>query len=156
MAQKKTSVSSKSDATRPDADKGESTEDRRSETSSAPQSGQPSKQPAPDSNTDEPKQHPAPNNQGSEGEVRDHQPIRRVGRRRAAGPARGGVAANDDGPSIGGLIFALQQRPSNRPFTIAIVGSGIWILACGVLAWAMLGAELQALEIGRASCRERV
>ena len=26
------------------------------------------------------------------------------------------IAANDDAPSIGGLIFALQQKPSNQPF----------------------------------------
>src|SRR5437762_3431863 len=35
---------------------------------------------------------------------------RRTARRRPAGPSRNRVAANDDGPSIGGLIFALQQK----------------------------------------------
>src|SRR5688500_13015600 len=34
--------------------------------------------------------------------------------RAATGPVRA-VAANDDMPSIGGLIFALQQRPSKSP-----------------------------------------
>jgi len=39
--------------------------------------------------------------------------------RRPAGPPRRGdfaPPANDDLPSIGGLIFALQQRPRARPF----------------------------------------
>src|SRR5262245_62876593 len=38
---------------------------------------------------------------------------RRPAKRRPAGPARPNIAANDDAPSIGGLIFALQQKPSN-------------------------------------------
>src|SRR6185295_17262555 len=37
---------------------------------------------------------------------------RRAAKRRPAGPPRARIAANDDAPSIGGLIFALQQRPS--------------------------------------------
>ena len=39
-------------------------------------------------------------------------PARRVARRRPAGPVRGKIAANDDVPSIGGLIYALEQKPS--------------------------------------------
>src|SRR5262245_66547483 len=37
---------------------------------------------------------------------------RRPAKRRPAGPARAKIAANDDAPSIGGLIFSLQQKPS--------------------------------------------
>ncbi|MFM1816176.1 MAG: hypothetical protein RLZ98_2871 [Pseudomonadota bacterium] len=51
---------------------------------------------------------------------------RRAARRRPAGPSRERVAANDDVPSIGGLIYALNQRPSNRPFIIASAASGLW------------------------------
>ena len=53
-------------------------------------------------------------------------PRRRMARRRPAGPSRNRIAANDDGPSIGGLIFALQQKPSNAPFKFAAIASGIW------------------------------
>ncbi|MGE0850718.1 MAG: hypothetical protein AB7O44_14005 [Hyphomicrobiaceae bacterium] len=61
---------------------------------------------------------------------------RRSAKRRPAGPARPKIAANDDAPSIGGLIFALQQKPSNRPFQIAGVASGVWFTVGGLLAWA--------------------
>ena len=50
--------------------------------------------------------------------------------RAATGPVRA-VAANDDMPSIGGLIYALQQRPSKSPFYIALGASAIWfVLGC--------------------------
>jgi ABC-type transporter Mla subunit MlaD len=55
-------------------------------------------------------------------------PDRRVARRRPAGPSRSRIAANDDAPSIGGLIYALNQRPSNQPYTVAIVASLVWAL----------------------------
>lgn len=51
---------------------------------------------------------------------------RRVARRRPAGPVRGKIAANDDVPSIGGLIYALEQKPSSKVFRLAAIGSGIW------------------------------
>ncbi|MEE9587538.1 MAG: hypothetical protein V3V97_05900, partial [Hyphomicrobiaceae bacterium] len=73
------------------------------------------------------------------------EPVRRVGRRRAAGPARGRVAANDDVPSIGGLLFALNQQPSKRPFFYAAVATGVWALVGGVLGIAFIGDELQRL-----------
>jgi len=66
-------------------------------------------------------------------------PRRRTARRRAAGPSRNRIAANDDGPSIGGLIFALQQKPSNAPFKFAAVTS---------LVWAVLGIGFAAMSIG--------
>ncbi|HEV3175434.1 MAG TPA: hypothetical protein VGZ72_05565 [Stellaceae bacterium] len=62
---------------------------------------------------------------------------RRVARRRPAGPSRNRIAANDDGPSIGGLIYALQQKPSNTPFKFAGTVSIIWAaisIAFGIVA----------------------
>jgi ABC-type transporter Mla subunit MlaD len=63
-------------------------------------------------------------------------------RRRAAAPPRARVAANDDAPSIGGLIFALQQKPTNQPFIMAAAGSGGWLAVGSLLAWAMLAPEM--------------
>ena len=67
----------------------------------------------------------------------------RNSRRRAAGPSRATVAANDDVPSIGGLIYALQQKPSQRPMTAAAIASGVWAVLSLLLGWAMLAPELQ-------------
>ena len=67
----------------------------------------------------------------------------RSSRRRAAGPSRATVAANDDVPSIGGLIYALQQKPSQRPMTAAAIASGVWAFLSLLLGWAMLAPELQ-------------
>lgn len=53
-------------------------------------------------------------------------PPRRVARRRPAGPVRGKIAANDDVPSIGGLIYALEQKPSTKVFRIATIASIVW------------------------------
>jgi ABC-type transporter Mla subunit MlaD len=63
-------------------------------------------------------------------------------RRRAAAPPRARIAANDDAPSIGGLIFALQQKPTNQPFMLAAAGSGGWLAIGSLLAWAMLAPEI--------------
>lgn len=54
------------------------------------------------------------------------QPPRRVARRRPAGPVRGKIAANDDVPSIGGLIYALEQKPSSKVFRITAIASIVW------------------------------
>jgi hypothetical protein len=70
--------------------------------------------------------------------------VRRVGRRRAAGPSRGNGAANDDAPSIGGLIFALNQKPTGRPFYYASIGTGVWGVLGLLIAWALLGREIAA------------
>ncbi len=68
---------------------------------------------------------------------------RRTAKRRPAGPPRAHVAANDDLPSIGGLIFALHQKPSRFPMKVAAIASGVWAF-CGVLlGWAMLAPEIQ-------------
>ena len=67
----------------------------------------------------------------------------RGSRRRAAAPSRNTIAANDDVPSIGGLIYALQQKPSQRPMTAAAIASGVWALLSLLLGWAMLAPELE-------------
>jgi hypothetical protein len=67
----------------------------------------------------------------------------RSSRRRAAGPSRATIAANDDVPSIGGLIYALQQKPSQRPMMAAAIASGVWAVLSLLLGWAMLAPELQ-------------
>jgi hypothetical protein len=81
---------------------------------------------------------------GSDAAVKDgdNDSGRRPAKRRAAAPPRARVAANDDAPSIGGLIFALQQKPSNRPFMVAAAGSGGWLAVGSLLAWAMLAPEI--------------
>jgi hypothetical protein len=56
---------------------------------------------------------------GSNGSNGAERGSRRPAKRRPAGPARPKIAANDDAPSIGGLIFSLQQKPSNQPFVVA-------------------------------------
>jgi hypothetical protein len=66
----------------------------------------------------------------------------RSARRRAAAPPRSRIAANDDAPSIGGLIFALQQKPSNQPFMMAAAGSGVWLAVSILLGWAMLAPQI--------------
>src|SRR6516165_4432850 len=65
---------------------------------------------------------------------------RRPAKRRPAGPARAKIAANDDAPSIGGLIFSLQQKPSSRPFQVAAGASAGWLAVGAILAWAMLAS----------------
>ncbi len=68
-------------------------------------------------------------------------PTRRSARRRPAGPPRTRIAANDDAPSIGGLIYALDQKPSSKPFKYASIASGVWAVICFGFAWAILRAE---------------
>lgn len=58
--------------------------------------------------------------------INNDAPARRVARRRPAGPVRGKIAANDDVPSIGGLIYALEQKPSTKIFRLATIASAIW------------------------------
>jgi hypothetical protein len=67
---------------------------------------------------------------------------RRIARRRAAAPPRGKIAANDDAPSIGGLIYALEQKPSNTPFKYAGIASAVWAILCFAFSWAIVRAEL--------------
>ncbi|HJZ42313.1 MAG TPA: hypothetical protein VJ233_01210 [Hyphomicrobiaceae bacterium] len=72
---------------------------------------------------------------------REAEPQRRAAKRRPAGPARSRIAANDDAPSIGGLIFSLQQKPSNQPFLMAAGASGGWLGVGILLTWALMSTE---------------
>lgn len=65
--------------------------------------------------------------------------------RSAAGPVRA-VAANDDMPSIGGLIFALQQRPSKSPFYLAMAASGVWFILGCLIAWAVIARNADGIS----------
>jgi hypothetical protein len=57
--------------------------------------------------------------------------------RAATGPSRA-IAANDDRPAIGGLVYALQQRPSKSPFYFALGASAVWLVLGVTVAWAVL------------------
>ena len=68
-----------------------------------------------------------------------------AGRRRPAGPPprrMAAAAANDDLPSIGGLIFALQQKPSKSPFLVALVASLVWFVVGGFFAYGLISTQL--------------
>jgi hypothetical protein len=80
---------------------------------------------------------PGNSSNGSNGAERGS---RRPAKRRPAGPARPKIAANDDAPSIGGLIFSLQQKPSNQPFVVAAGASAIWLVVGAIFAWATLSS----------------
>jgi hypothetical protein len=70
---------------------------------------------------------------------------RAAGRRRPAGPPprrMAAAAANDDLPSIGGLIFALQQKPSKSPFLVALVASLVWFFVGGFFAYGLISTQL--------------
>src|SRR4029453_13283447 len=64
--------------------------------------------------------------------------------RRPAGPPqrRLSAPANDDFPSIGGLIFALQQRPSRTPFLVALGASIAWFLIGGFFAFGLFSNQV--------------
>ena len=71
---------------------------------------------------------------------------RRQAKRRLAGPARKVIAANDDIPTIGALIYALEQKPSRQPFKVATIASAIWA-AIGL----SFGGVLLAGQLARAT-----
>ncbi|MGF1620935.1 MAG: hypothetical protein ACFCUR_10000 [Rhodomicrobiaceae bacterium] len=58
----------------------------------------------------------------------------------STGPVRA-VAANDDMPSIGGLVYALQQRPSKSPFYIALGASVVWLFLGCLIGWAVVSNQ---------------
>ena len=67
--------------------------------------------------------------------------------RRPAGPPpqrRLATPANDDVPSIGGLIFALQQRPSRTPFLMALAVSVAWFIIGGFFAFGLISTQVSA------------
>jgi len=59
------------------------------------------------------------------------------------------MAANDDAPSIGGLIYALEQSPSSKPFKYAGIASAVWAVVGLGLAWLSISTELSGgLSVG--------
>ncbi len=77
--------------------------------------------------------------------VQTQQRAHPVARSTPGGPGRA-VAANDDMPSIGGLIYALQQRPSKSPFYIALAASGIWFVLGCLIAWAVIARNAEGIS----------
>lgn len=73
---------------------------------------------------------------------------------RPAGPARDRIAANDDLPSIGGLIYALQQRPSRTPFYFAFGASVVWVFMCLGAALFLFNERLSGLSSGTDMLRD--
>ncbi len=74
--------------------------------------------------------------------------------RRTAKPARGRIAANDDLPSIGGLIFSLQQRPARTPFYVAFAASIVWVFMCLAAGLLLFNERLSALPGGSDMLRD--
>lgn len=72
----------------------------------------------------------------------DEQSQRRAAKRRPAGPARSQLAANDDIPTIGALIYALEQKPSRQPFKVAAYVSVTWAILGLIFGYAMLSPEI--------------
>ena len=66
--------------------------------------------------------------------------------RRNAEAARRQIAANDDLPSIGGLIYALQQRPSRSTFMVALISSIVWLALTSTIGWAVLSNQLSEVS----------
>ncbi len=72
------------------------------------------------------------------------QPGRPAPQKRPPAPTRSHVPANDDMPSIGGLIYAMQQRPSRSPFLIALIASAIWFALGLLVSWAVFQKAFDA------------
>lgn len=90
---------------------------------------------------------PRPQGQDAAGQHRDSQnPSDDNGGRRAAETPRRQIAANDDLPSIGGLIYALQQRPSRSTFMVALVSSIIWLLLSTTIGWSLLNNQISEVS----------
>ncbi len=85
---------------------------------------------------------PEPRRTVDENEAGEEANGRRTAQRRPAGPSRERIAANDDAPSIGGLIYALNQRPSNRPFAYAAGATGLWTAIALGFAWAFMSDSI--------------
>ncbi len=69
-------------------------------------------------------------------------------RRGPVAAARGRVPANDDLPSIGGLVYALHQRPSRSPFILAGIVSAVWLGLGLLVGWSVMqkhGDEMQTM-----------
>ncbi len=74
--------------------------------------------------------------QGAHGQARD--PRQQALARRGVSAARSPVPANDDMPSVGGLVYALQQRPSRSPFLVAGIASSVWLALGLAVGWSLM------------------
>ncbi len=63
-------------------------------------------------------------------------------RRLAAGPARKKPSLSEAKPSIGGLIYALDAKPSKKPYMSATIFSVIWFFIGGLLGWVAVGQNI--------------
>ncbi|MEO0728873.1 MAG: hypothetical protein AAFY64_00655 [Pseudomonadota bacterium] len=101
-----------------------------------------------------------PETPGDTGSDDDHtqadpaQPERRRARRRPAGLPREHIAANDDQPSIGGLLYALNRKPSNKPFFIATIASAAWLSVGLIFGYFLIAPDLAAATSLGAFVRE--
>ncbi|MEO1719376.1 MAG: hypothetical protein AAFR23_04005 [Pseudomonadota bacterium] len=101
-----------------------------------------------------------PETPGDNGSDDDHtqadpaQPERRRARRRPAGLPREHIAANDDQPSIGGLLYALNRKPSNKPFFIATIASAAWLSVGLIFGYFLIAPDLAAATSLGAFVRE--
>jgi len=101
--------------------------------------GEPKREESPKPAREMPKGGEAPNQGASASQRQSGRP------HRAAGPApqrRLATPANDDVPSIGGLIFALQQRPARTPFLVALIASVAWFLIGGFFAFGLISNQV--------------
>ncbi len=63
-------------------------------------------------------------------------------KRLPAGPARAKPSLSGKKPSIGGLIYALDAKPSTKPYTTATIFSAVWFFIGGLLGWVAVGNRI--------------
>ncbi len=95
----------------------------------------------PDTPAEPSAEEPAPAQSPADADIT---PPRRAARRRPAGPVRGKIAANDDVPSIGGLIYALDQKPANTPFRYAGYASAAWSALTLLFGYLIFSAKVES------------
>ncbi|MCL6531143.1 MAG: hypothetical protein K6T70_13680 [Meiothermus ruber] len=54
-------------------------------------------------------------------------------------------AANDDRPSVGQILQALQQRPAPTPYFVAFFLAALWLGGTMGIAWTAYGSDLRAM-----------
>jgi hypothetical protein len=122
-------------------------EQRKREGSAEPKRAEP-----PKAEEEAPKETPVPPLDFAEapGQSAPTPPKQFVRTRRPAGPPpqrRLAAPANDDVPSIGGLIFALQQRPSRTPFLVALAASVAWFIIGGFFAFGLISTQVSSAGV---------
>ena len=54
-----------------------------------------------------------------------------------------GVLVGEGVLLVGGLIFALQQRPARTPFMVALIASVVWFLIGGFFAFGLISSQVR-------------